>query len=169
MRLFIPNYFSQTLGKEVVCHLFKWRPSLHRRRWAIIWQNILEGHYFNNESAQTKMDQPQRSRNRKCDREENSTKELPSADQTLKYLHKVVQELWKAKKSWKLCCSFETKESSSRLIPTKETWKGHGCNCGGSIESVHLLDVLFHHSHLKIAKKKSTLFCFAFVRCINQN
>ena len=45
------------------------------------------------ESAQTKMDQPQRSRNRKCDREENSTKELPSADQTLKYLHKVVQEL----------------------------------------------------------------------------
>ena len=55
------------------------------------------GTLFNNESAQTKMDQPQRSRNRESDREENSTKEFPSADQTLEYLHKVVQELWKAK------------------------------------------------------------------------
>ena len=122
-----------------------------------------------NKSAQTKMYQPQRSRKRESDREEYSTKELPSADQTLEYLHKVVQELWKAKKSWKLCCSFEMKEPSSRLIPTKETWKGHGCNCGGSVIGVLMLDVFFHQHYLQIVKKKSELFCFAFVLCINQN
>ena len=46
-----------------------------------------------NESAQTKMDQPQRSRNRESDREENSTKEFPSADQATHYLLTEVQEL----------------------------------------------------------------------------
>ena len=72
-----------------------------------------------NESAQTKMDQPQRSRNREGDREENPTKEFPSADQATHYLLKEVQELWKAKKSWNLCCTFEKKESIEQRIPTK--------------------------------------------------
>ena len=46
-----------------------------------------------NESAQSKIDQPHRSRNRESDREENSTKEFPSADQATHYLLKEVQEL----------------------------------------------------------------------------
>ena len=46
-----------------------------------------------NESAQTKMDQPQRSRNREHDREENPTKEFPSADQATHNLLTEVQEL----------------------------------------------------------------------------
>ena len=69
------------------------------------------------------MDQPQRSRHRESDREENPTKEFPSADQATHYLLQEVQELWKAKKSWSVCSTFEEKESFEQSNTNQVGWE----------------------------------------------
>ena len=70
------------------------------------------------------MDQPQRSRNREGDREENPTKEFPSANQATHYLLTEVQELWKAKKSWNLCSTFEGSDSFEQTNTNQGDWEG---------------------------------------------